>query len=764
MEATVALERARSYIRQGRVSDAERLCRGVLEAKSDHCGASDLLGAIMLQQGRYDDALALLSNILTIHPDSAPTLLLHGQVLQRLGRHAEAIDTFNAALGRQDDLPAAHVGRATSLQCLGRSVEAIVSFDRALTMEAQSVVALAGRGSALHALGRNDEAMASLQAALAIEPEHVEALYGVAQVLQSSQRFPEALEAYCTVLALRPEHVDALLHRGIVQHLLGDRAAAVTDFDGVLELDPRSATAAYNRGVVLLSLGRRDDAIASFNRALAIRHDYADALHNLAIALSEIELHDEARACYERLVAIDPEYPHALGNLAHYSAQVGLLTGREALIERLEEGVRRGRPVSVPFVFMSLSHDASAQLSCASLHAAARHPFRGLEGSVGKLRTHERVRVAYISANFHDHAMAYLLAGVFEQHDRDRFEVTAISLGPDSNGPMRRRLVPAFDRFVDARQISDQEVARIIGEGEIDIAVDLMGYTGDARPDILAYRPAPIQVNYLGYPGTMGASYIDYILADRFVIPREFERYYSENVVCLPDTFQANDSRRVVADSITQRKDFGLPDAGMVFCSFNNTYKISPAMFAIWMRLLQQVDGSVLWLLGGREVLEGNLRHEARVRGVDPGRLVFAPRIPYEEHLARYRHADLFLDTLPFNAGTTASDALWAGLPVLTCAGQAFSARMAGSLLVAAGLPELVTYSLEEYESVALTIGLDPHRARALRKRLTLERERSTIFDTARFSRHLELAYLKMQEVRRSGALPRSFEVAPMPS
>ena len=413
----------------------------------------------------------------------------------------------------------------------------------------------------------------------------------------------------------------------------------------------------------------------------------------------------------------------------------------------------------VPFVYMTLSQDPMKQLNCATTHAAARHPARRPPSGNAVTHRHERIRVAYVSSDFHDHAMAYLMAGLFERHDRTQFDVTAVSLGPDVASAMRSRIRAGIERFIDARAMTDVEIAAMLRDQQTDIAVDLMGYTGGARPDIFAYRAAPVQVNYLGYPGTMGADYIDYILADRFVIPEDARQQYAEKVVYLPDTFQANDDRRLIADSALSRAEAGLPARGFVFCSFNNTYKITPAMFDLWMRLLLRVEGSVLWLLGGSAAVVANLRREAELRGVAPRRLVFAAKLPYAEHLARYRLADLFLDTLPFNAGTTASDALWAGLPVLTCAGEAFAARMAGSLLHAVGLPELVTHSLQDYESQAAMLAANPDALRELRERLACNRLSAPLFNTDRFRRHIELAYRVMWEATKRNDAPQAFAV-----
>jgi protein O-GlcNAc transferase len=370
--------------------------------------------------------------------------------------------------------------------------------------------------------------------------------------------------------------------------------------------------------------------------------------------------------------------------------------------------------------------------------------------------------MAYVSADFHEHATAYLMAGLFEAHDKERFEITAVSFGPDAADAMRARLKPAFDRFVDVRGTSDREVARMLHNLEIDIAIDLKGFSANSRTGIFAQRAAPLQVNYLGYPGTLGADYIDYIIADRHVIPPGHEGYYTEKVVRLPETYQVNDSKRSVADWSPGRAEIGLPDPGFVFCCFNSNYKITPDIFAVWMRLLERVTGSVLWLLETNAAASDNLRREAQRRGVAPERLVFAPPMPLDRHLARHRLADLFLDTRPVNAHTTASDALWAGLPLVTCTGDAFAGRVAASLLDAVGLPELITQNLNDYEALALQLATTPSLLSDIRAKLARNRPLHPLFDTDRQRRHIESAYIAMWERYQRGEPPASFTVEPM--
>ncbi len=693
-----------------------------------------------------------------------PAIAAQASEQLRLGRTEEAERLYQSVLTAQPEHFDALHGLGMIRMKQGQFEEAAALIAHAVRIKPESSESLVNLGQALHALGRYEQALASHERALTIHPDSVAALCGRGDALLALQRHDDAIQCYSMVLALEPEHVGVLVNRANLLHMKGRFAEAIGDYDSALLFGPDNAVVSYNRGVALHSIGRHDDAAASFDRALSSNPHYPDALQNLAVVLGELNRHEDELKCYEKLVAIDPDYPHALGNVAYVRAQLAEWKERAELVQAVENAVARGQHAAVPFVFLTLSQDAAAQLSCAAAHAADRHPARRVQGWNGAKYAHDRIRVAYVSSDFHEHAMAYLMAGLFDQHDRNRFEVTAISLGSDASDAMRARLMASFERFIDVRGASDVEIAKIIRDLEIDIAVDLMGFTGGARPDIFAYRPAPVQVNYLGFPGTMGCDYIDYILADRFVIPEGSQQYYSEKTVYLPDTFQANDAKRPIAERTPSRVEVGLPERGFVFCSFNNTYKITPAMFDIWMRLLRDVEGSVLWLYSGNDSVVANLRAEAQLRGVAPARLVFAPKLPYAEHLARCRLADLFLDTLPFNAGTTASDALWAGLPLLTCAGQAFAARMAGSLLTAVGLTEMITDSVEEYANRAMALATHPDELLAVRERLARNRRTAPLFNTDRFRRHLEAAYTTMWEISQSREAPRSFAIEALPA
>jgi predicted O-linked N-acetylglucosamine transferase (SPINDLY family) len=410
-----------------------------------------------------------------------------------------------------------------------------------------------------------------------------------------------------------------------------------------------------------------------------------------------------------------------------------------------------------PFGNLVVSASPADQLRCARLSLAESANVPRLWQ--GERYRHDRIRVAYLSADFRPHPVAFLIAGVFEHHDKTRFHTVGLSFSPGGDSDMRRRISAAFDEFIDVRNQSDFDVAQLMRKMEIDIAVDLTGFCEYGRTEILAFRPAPVQVNYLGFPGTSGADFVDYIIADKTIVPPSHTQFFSEKVVYLPDSYQANDRKRGIASRTPTRREAGLPDERTVFCAFNNAYKITPAIFDIWMGLLTEIEGSVLWLLGDNEGAIRNLKREAQARHVLPERLIFAPRVAPDEHLARFALADLFLDTLPYNAHTTASDALWTGVPVLTCTGETFAARVAASLLKAAGLPELVTTSLAEYQALALELGRNRTTLKRLKETLTLARFTCPLFDTLRTTRHLEAAYALMWQRSQQSEAPSSFAV-----
>jgi len=613
--------------------------------------------------------------------------------------------------------------------------------------------------------GEFAEAAKQLRQAISIDLRSDQTFYNYGIALKSLRRPLEAAEAFSKAIDLNPAVAEAWNNRGTVFNDLKQYQAAIADFDRAIALSPNYADALYNKGNSLRQMGELDAALAAFHHAVQIKPGFCEAWEEIAFIRASKGDHPGALAACESALAAKPDLKFAktlrllsranLCEWKRYAADVA------DLVDNLESPQTE---VRLPFAYIAIQASSHQQLLAATNFFQTSSDRDVLPLSTGQPSKHDRIRVAYLSSDLREHATAHLITGVFEHHDRSRFETIGISFAPESPAPIVERIKKALDSYYDVSSKTDAEIAALLHQLEIDIAIDLNGYTQGMRPGILARRPAPAQVNYLGFPGTMGSPHRDYIIADPTVIPAGDERFYSEKVVRLPHSYQPNDRARKIAEETTSRIEASLPADGFVFCCFNNSYKITPSIFDVWMRLLAQVDGGVLWLLGTNNIVEQNLRHEAEQRGISPDRLIFSPRIAHAQHLARHRLADLFLDTPYCNAHTTASDALWTGLPVLTCKGDTFASRVAASLLRAIEMPELITSSLEEYEALALKLARDPALLAATKDKLARNRLTTPLFDTKRFTRHLEAAYQTMWERTQRGEAPASFTVEALPA
>jgi len=753
--------RAVGFYQHGDLIEAERLCLQILAIIPFNFPVGHLLGVIRAQQGRNVEALELIDGALKINPNAADATLNYGNVLKALGRHEEALANYDKALAIKPDYVQALSNRGSILFYLKRLDEALASFDEALAIKPDHVEALSSRGVALSNLQRFDEALASYDKALAIKPDYVEALSNRGNTLCEMKRFDEALESLDQALAIKQDFVEALYNHGNALRDLKRFDNALASYDKALAIEPDYAEGLNNRGTVLHDLNRFDEALASYDKALAINPDAAATLYNRGVMQwKEYRYSEAAIADLERVILLAPDYEYARGALLHFRMHGANWHAFEQEAALVDAGVRAGKRIVNPFIYQAISESPADLQACSAI--LAKHLFPPAPALWKKKRRHRaKIRVGYVSGEFREHATAILTVGLYEAHDKSNFEIFAFDNGWSDGSPTRKRLEVAFDKFIDISNLTGRTAADAILNEEVDILVNLNGYFGLSRMEIFAQRPAPIQVNYLGFPATLGASYIDYIIADRFVIPESERQYYNENVVYLPDTYQANDSQRPVAQTIQTRAENGLPEKAFVFCNFNQSYKLTPAMFAVWMSILRRVAGSVLWILENNTAFPENLRREAESHGVAGSRLVFARRLPMEEHLARLKLADLFLDALPYNAHTTASDALWAGLPLLTCGGKAFPGRVATSLLHAIKLPELVTENLQEYEAMALKLAGNPTLLQALRRKLSHNRQTAPLFDTDRFRRHIESAYTTMWKIFQRGEAPKSFNVEP---
>ncbi len=622
-----------------------------------------------------------------------------------------------------------------------------------------------------HSEGRLDEAVAIYRQLLDFNPQEADVLQLLGTVYLQKGDHRGAIEYLQLSLDLVPGQprvrenlAQAWLMRGVARQADGDIPEAVEGYNRALALDPKRIEAVSNLGVISLNSGKWEEALTYFRRAIAINPAFADAHVNIAATLSAMHRYREALPAYRLALALKPDSPFFKGTYVHTKQHVCDWQNLPRDFADLLSDVDAGKPVATPFSLLATPATPAQLQRGATVFAAMRHPSTGASVWSGARHEHEKIRIGYFSPDFYDHATARLLAGVIEAHDRDRFAIVGFTWGPFELDDTRKRLEKAFGGLIDLNPVNDHGAASTARRMQIGIAVDLSGYVQMSRAGIFARRAAPVQVNYLGFPGTMGADYFDYLIADRMIVPPQHHAFYTEKIVTLPDSYQANDSRRAASARVFTRSDLGLPDKGFVFASFNNSYKITPDIFDIWMRLLINVPGSVLWLLQSDDLAVENLKREAGARGVAPERLVFAPPMPAPDHLARHVHADLFLDTFFCNGHTTTSDALWMGGAVVACKGITFAGRVSSSLLMALGVPELITTSVADYERLALELARDSTRLAAIKAKIAANRTTFPLFDTVRFTRHLEAAYTEMWARHQRGEAPSALTIQPLSS
>jgi predicted O-linked N-acetylglucosamine transferase (SPINDLY family) len=719
--------------------------------------------AVSLHQGgEFSAAERLYRQAMVLAPQNFPTRYMFALLLYQQQRNTEALDAAEEALKCNSGDAAALSLRGALLQQAGRPEDALASFDAALAVKPDAA-GWYNRGKVLQLLGRLHEALLSHKTAVTLDSHHADAWYNCGLILTDLKRPEEALAALDQALTIKPDNYEAWKIRGVLLLGLHRLEESLASYEKCVALNPHDPEGWKCRGHSLYRLKRTQEALASYSNALALSPDDAETLYARGM-VTWLEKHDCQLALQdlERALAVNPEFPYCLGGVLLVRQYGGDWRDFDAMVARIDAGVRAGKAVSGPFLYQAISQSPADLKTCSVIYAHDRYPAQvPLAGRDCQRRAGERakIRIGFVSGEFREQATAYLTAGLYECFDKSRFEIIAFDNGWDDGSPIRKRLEAAFDGFVDIAGLSDRAAAERIMAKEIDILVSLNGYFGDHRMGVFAYRPAPIQVNYLGVPATLGAPYIDYIIADRTVIPDEEQQFYTEQVVTLPDTYQVNDSRRFAADRVPARAECGLPETGFVFCNFNASYKLTPAAFAAWMRILKLVPQSSLWLLEGNAYFLSNLRREAESHGVSADRIVFAPVIGQGPHLARLQLADLFLDSLPCNAHTTASDALWAGVPLLACRGTTFPGRVAASLLEAVGMPELVTQNMQDYEKLAVSLATDAERLQSLKQRLAANRLTRPLFDTARFARQLETAFIGMRDIWERGENPRGFHV-----
>ena len=754
-----AVAEAAEHHRAGRLSEAESLYRSVLDQHTDNVDAIQGLAVICHQRGRTEEALALFRRAVALDPDSLVADRQLGRLLEQRGDPVGAAICYRRAARLRPLDAAAHVDLARALAAQGEVAEAIEHFRRTVALapcEAWSHIAL---GNALLGEGALADASASYEAALAISPNLAEAHSNLGEALRRMGRVSEAVAACELALVLKPELAEAHNNLGNALREEGSLGPAISHYEQALRLKPDWPEVHNNIAIALQEQGRTAEAVEHYQRALSLNSGLAEIHQNLGSALAQAGRAADAIAALKRALALKPDYPEALVQVAELNAELCDWRDREAETSQVLDLMRRHPGLVPPFNLQAQQSTPAEQLLSAQQWSKRIAQGRSPGFTHDRSCPPHKIRLGYLSADFRDHPVAYAIAETIERHDRTRFEVFGYSYGPDDGSALRRRLETAFDRFIDLQAVGNDEAARQINTDGVHLLIDLTGYTRLGRPQILVSRPAPIQVNFLGFLGTMGAEFIDYIIVDPFIAPSSRQPFYSEKVVRLTSGWWPGEIRWEIAEEARQRTAYGLPEDAFVFCCFNTSYKITPQMFDVWMRLLRPKPHSVLWLGVADSAVQDNLRREAAQRGISPARLVFAPREPMADYLARHRHADLFLDTLPYNAVGTAYHALLAGLPVLTCAGETFAGRTAGAILLAAGLPELVTLSIEAYERLANRLLRDADLLSDIRARLARARSSSTLFDGDRTVRELETAFARMSENWLRGEAPQPFSV-----
>jgi predicted O-linked N-acetylglucosamine transferase (SPINDLY family) len=733
-------EHARSLLSQGHRESALQVCREIRTMKPTDAESLNQLGVLFGQLGDLDSAVGRFNEAITLEPTNSAPYCNRGLALLGLHQPENALISLDRAidLDRQNTL--AHYARGNVLADLDRRDDALRSYDEAIATNPSFPQAYFSRGNILQHMQRLNLALVDYDHAVRIKPDYAEAHGKRAFVLSQLRRFSEAISAYDLSICLNPSYAPTYLFRGNALKELRRFDAALESYDQAIALDPQFAEGHCNRGVLLQQMRDMEGALRSYDRAIGLNPGYADAYVNRASAFREVKRLEEAASDYDVAARLDSSIDFLPGLRLETRMHICDWKNFETEVPIVSALVERGVAASHPFALLACVDSAEVQKRAAETWVNNVCPPDDALGAIPKRQRTGKIRVGYFSPDFREHPVARLIGDVIETHDRSRFEIIAFSFGIGADDEIRNRLTKTFDQFHIVTDKSDLEVASLARSLQIDVAVDLAGYTHNCRPGIFALRAAPIQISYLGYLGTMGATYIDYLIADPMIVPFDQQLHYSERIIYLP-SYQANDSRRIMSDRSFTRSQLGMPATGFAFSCFNSNFKITPAVFSVWMQVLRQVQKSILFLTIDNPSAKMNLLKEAQAHGVSAKQIIFGERLALPDYLARFRAMDLFLDTLPYNAGTTASDALWSGLPVLTCTGKTFAGRIATSLLQSIGLPELIAATPAVYQEIAIRLGSNPLQMLELKDKLSQNKGTQALFNTAVFTGHLETAY-----------------------
>lgn len=708
-KAQAKFRQALAQHEKGQLEQAHSLYQGALQIDSQHAEAIHHLGIIALQSNDCGLAAHLIQQSLALEPRN----------------------------------PAAFNNLGMALEDCREPLGALQAYDQAITLDPNHFDARINRGNVLQTLERWDEALNCYEELIMRLPQHPDPYNNRGNVLRSLKRYQESIESFDRAIALNPKFAQAWNNRGIALKDLKKLEAALQSYDRALALAPNYAEAYSNRGIVLKELKQYDLALQNFDLAIQYKSNYAQAFGNRGGLYQELKKYAQAYQDYDRAIFLNSNIPALLGKRLHMQMHLCDWHDFDNRRKEISKELDGGHDAADPFTVLGITDSLLMQKQAAQVAVAQDYPPNPCLGDTFLKRKKQKIRIGYFSADFRNHPVSYLMVEVFEKHDKSKFELFAFNVGKQTSDPMQQRVAEAFDHFIETGNQTDLQIASLARSHEIDIAVDLGGFTIDNRPGVFALRAAPVQIGYIGYLGTMGAPYYDYIVADPVLIPEKDRQAYTEKIIYLK-SYQANDSKRKIANYTFTRQELGLPEQGFVFCCFNNNFKFTPNTFDAWMRILKAVPDSVLFLFADQPTAQQNLKKQASARGIQPERIIFGASLERGLYLARYKAVDLFLDTLPYNAGTTASDALWSGLPVLTCTGQALASRMAASLLTAIECNELITESYTEYEAQAIKLATDTAYYLSIREKLRQNISTTALFDSDRFCKDLELAYLQV--------------------
>ena len=711
----------------------------------------------LFNNGKLKQALSESNQMLEKFPNSVFLFNISGASNAGLMQYDAAINSYKKALKIMPNYAEAYFNMGIALKNKGDLEAAIDSYKMALKIKPDYVDVFYNMGNTLKEKGDLEASITSFKMTLKIKPDHTDAYYNMGIAQNEKGDLEAAIASFKMTLKIKPDHADAYYNMGNALKDKGYLEAAIDCYKMTLKIMPDSSDAYFKIGIALNKKGDFEAALDSYKMALKIKPDHTDAYYNMGIALKRKGDFEAALDSYQKALKIKPFYAPALSQ-THYLATI---MSDWALAKALEKNLSSDQLEGNLSVYglLSLEDNPTMHLKRATKLVKSKYNHLPLFHVRSPLKSN-RIKVGYFSSYFRQHPVTMLSVNMLEYSDKEKFETFAFHYGPNIQDDYRLRIGSAFDHFIDVSDMLDKEIADLALKKEIDIAIEFNGFMKDERIGILAHHPAPIQINYLAYPGTMGANFHDYIVADETLIPEDQKSNYSENIIYLPNCYMPQDRTRQISDKLITRQDYNLPEDSFVFCCFNNSFKITPKEFDIWMRLLSKIDGSVLWLLKANKSSEVNLKTEAKKRGIEPNRLIFADKMPVEEHLARQKLADLFLDTFNFNAHTTASDALWVGLPVLTKIGKGFAARVASSLLTSLEVPELITTSEKEYEALALSLAMNPEKLSLIKKKLADKRTSAPLFDTETYTKNLEKAYTQVYERYTQGLSPTEIKIS----